>query len=203
MDKSQLTLPVLIDALFYDLETGNLRIPRQLQRREQAIRDLIKKRQKPIALFIDDAHDVRINTLVELKRLIEAVREGGDTLSAILAGQPKLKNVLQSPALEAIGSPAVIFDLEGLAGETLRYLQWLLTQCLDSHTRIDNVLTEQALGFLSAKLSTPLQLEAYLTRSFEEGYKVSQKPVTVEVIESVLANAAPSAAPAEITHSHR
>jgi type II secretory pathway predicted ATPase ExeA len=37
VDKSQLTLPVLIDALFYDLETRTLRIPRQLQRREQSI----------------------------------------------------------------------------------------------------------------------------------------------------------------------
>ena len=94
---------------------------------------------------------MRINTLVELKRLIEAVREEGDTLSVILAGQPKLKNVLQSPALEAIGSPAVIFDLEGFAGETLGYLQWLLTQCLNSHTKIDTILTqERQWSFLAA-----------------------------------------------------
>jgi hypothetical protein len=37
-------------------------------------------------------------------------------------------------------------------------------------------------------LSTPLQFEAYLTRSFEEGYKVRQRPVTVEVIQSALNN---------------
>jgi hypothetical protein len=41
--------------------------------------------------------------------------------------------------------------------------------------------------FLSGDSSTPLQLEAYLTRSFEQGHKVRQKPVAVEVIESVLA----------------
>jgi hypothetical protein len=49
------------------------------------------------------------------------------------------------------------------------------------------VLTDEAMVFLSGRLSTPLQFETYLTRSFEEGYKVGQKPVTVEVIESVLA----------------
>ena len=43
------------------------------------------------------------------------------------------------------------------------------------------------LVFLSGKLSTPLQFETYLTRAFEEGYKVGQKPVTAEVIESILA----------------
>jgi hypothetical protein len=48
------------------------------------------------------------------------------------------------------------------------------------------VLTDEALVFLSDKLSTPLQFETYLTRSFEEGYKVGQKPLTVEVIASIV-----------------
>ena len=52
--------------------------------------------------------------------------------------------------------------------------------------KIDAVLTDEALVFLSGKLSTPLQFETYLTRAFEEGYKVGQKPVTAEVIESIL-----------------
>jgi ATP/maltotriose-dependent transcriptional regulator MalT len=42
----------------------------RLRSRERAVRDLIKKRQKPIALFIDDAHDVPTKTLTELKRLL-------------------------------------------------------------------------------------------------------------------------------------
>jgi type II secretory pathway predicted ATPase ExeA len=114
VDKSHLTVRVLIDALFYDLETADdFQIPTQPQRRERALHDLLEKRRKPIALFIDDAHGMRDKTLVELKRLLEAVREEGGTLSAVLAGQPNLKNVLQSPALEAIGSPAVVFDPGG------------------------------------------------------------------------------------------
>ena len=187
VDKSQLTLPVLIDALFYDLETVNLQIPRRLEWRERALRDLLEKRQKPITLFIDDAHDVRTKTLTELKRLLEAVREEGGTLSTVLAGQPELKNVLRSPALEAIGAPAVIFDLEGFGDDAVRYLRWLLTECLDSRTKIETVLTEEAMVFIAGNSSTPLQFEAYLTRAFEEGYKVGRKPVTAEVIESVLA----------------
>ena len=53
--------------------------------------------------------------------------------------------------------------------------------------KIEAVITDEAMVFLSSKLSTPLQFETYLTRSFEEGYKVGQKPVTVEVIASILA----------------
>jgi hypothetical protein len=59
---------------------------------------------------------------------------------------------------------------------------------VNSQTKIDTILTQEAMVFLSDKLETPLQFEAYLTRSFEEGYKVGQKPVTAEVIESVLTN---------------
>ena len=40
---------------------------------------------------------------------------------------------------------------------------------------------------LSERLSTPLQFEYYLTRALEEAYKVGQKPVGMDMIESVLA----------------
>jgi type II secretory pathway predicted ATPase ExeA len=188
VDKSQLSLPVLISALFYDLATEkDFKIPTQPERRERVLRDLIRKRQKPIALFIDDAHDLHAKTLIGLKRLIEVVRDGGGTLSVVLAGHPKLKNDLRRPTMEEIGSRAAVFDMEGFSGEKLNYLKWLLNQCLSPKAKTDAVLTDEAMVFLSDRLTTPLQFETYLTRSFEEGYKVGQKPVTVEVIESVLA----------------
>jgi hypothetical protein len=110
-----------------------------------------------------------------------------------LAGHPKLKNDLRRPTMEEIGSRAAIFYLEGFGGEKLSYLRWLLAQCLSTKAKaetadkIEAVLTDEAMVFLTGKLSTPLQFETYLTQSFEEGYKVCQKPVTVEVIASILA----------------
>jgi len=118
------------------------------------LRDLIRKRQKPIALFIDDAHDLQAKTLVGLKRLIEVVRDGNGTLSVVLAGHPKLKNDLRRPTMEEIGSRAAIFDLEGFGGEKLTYLRWLLIQCLNtkgkaevtSDDSIDAVITDEAMA---------------------------------------------------------
>jgi len=101
VEKSQLSLPVLINALFYDLAIEkDFKIPTQPEKRERVLRDLIRKRQKPIALFIDDAHDMHAKTLVGLKRLIEVVRDGNGTLSVVLAGHPKLKNDLRRPTME-------------------------------------------------------------------------------------------------------
>jgi type II secretory pathway predicted ATPase ExeA len=196
VEKSQLSLAVLINALFYDLAIEkDFKIPTQPEKRERVLRDLIRKRQKPIALFVDDAHDLQAKTLVGLKRLIEVVRDGNGTLSVVLAGHPKLKNDLRRPTMEEIGSRATIFDLEGFGGEKLPYLRWLLIQCLNTkgkadvtpEERLEAVITDEAMVFLSGKLSTPLQFETYLTRSFEEGYKVAQKPITVDVITSILA----------------
>jgi type II secretory pathway predicted ATPase ExeA len=98
VEKSRITLTVLMNALFYDLAVERdfkgdkeLKIPTQPERRERLLRDLIKKRQKSIALFIDDAHDLHPKTLVGLKRLLEMVRDSSGTISIVLAGHPKLR----------------------------------------------------------------------------------------------------------------
>ena len=124
VEKGQISLATLIMALFYDLATEkDFKIPTQPERRERALRDLIRKRQKPIALFIDDAHDLHSKTLIGLKRLIEVVRDSGGTLSVVLAGHPKLKNDLRRSSMEEIGSRATIFELEGLGNEKRKYLK--------------------------------------------------------------------------------
>jgi hypothetical protein len=74
------------------------------------------------------------------------------------------------------------------SGESLPYLYitWLLEQCATGQARED-ILTDSALTLLADRLTTPLQIEHYLTRAFEEGHKIGQKPLTPELIESVLA----------------
>src|SRR5258708_12641700 len=89
--------------------------------------------------------------------------------------------------MEEIGSRATIFELEGLGHEKRKYLKWLLAQSVAPKTKIENVITDDAVAMLSEKLSTPLQFEYYLTRALEEAYKVAQKPVGADMIENVLA----------------
>jgi hypothetical protein len=43
---------------------------------------------------------------------------------------------------------------------------------------------------MGARLRTPLQIERHLTLAFEEGFRVGgEKPLTTEVVETVLSNA--------------
>lgn len=77
VEKAKVNLGTLMLAMFYDLITEkDFKIPTQPERRERALQALIKKRQKPVALFVDDAHDLHGKTLTALKPLIEVVQEG-------------------------------------------------------------------------------------------------------------------------------
>ena len=148
---------------------------------------MIKKRQKPVALFIDEAHDLHGKTLVGLKRLIEVVQEDGGVLSIILAGHPKLKNDLRRPSMEEIGSRTMIFSLDGIQKQKTDYINWLLKTCLKKDVKYSDVFTDDALKRLTERLSTPLQIEQYLRLAFEEAYQIGQKPIDTEIIDSILA----------------
>jgi len=186
VDKHRVNLGTLMTALFCDLATEkDFKIPTQPEKRERKLVEVIGKRRKPIALFIDEAHDLHHKTLVGLKRLIELVQNAGGTLSVVLVGHPKLRNDLRRPALEEIGARTALFWLEGIKGQQRAYIEWLLSQC----TKNDDaeILSDDAIERLAIALTTPLQIEQYLTLAFEAAYQVGQKPVTVEIIESVLA----------------
>jgi len=87
------TMPaLLLAALFYDLTPEKtVTISSQSERRERDLQELFRRAKKPVALFIDDAHDLHPKTLTALKRLTELVAEGGGQLSIVLIGHPKLR----------------------------------------------------------------------------------------------------------------
>lgn len=181
----EVNLRTLITALFYDLTGENeVKIPAQAQRRERRLLSLIERHATPVALFIDDAHDLGSQTLVDLKRLIELVRGTGEILSVVLAGHPKLKNAMDNPRLEEIGKPCTVFTLEGIGGEQEGYIRWLLGQCATQEA--EALIHEEAIALLAAHLTTPLQIAHYLTLAFEQAYVIAEKPVSAGLVDRVL-----------------
>jgi type II secretory pathway predicted ATPase ExeA len=184
--KDRVTIQTLVIALFHDLSTEReVQIPAQAEKRERKLLELIGKRQKPIVLLIDEAHDLTRKTLIELKRLTELVQEVGETLSLVLAGHPKLKNELSRGTMEEIGSRSTFFVLEGVKGQQRAYISWLLEAC--SELPEGEILTDEAAELMATRLVTPLQIIQYLTVALEAAYKIGQKPVSAEMIDSVLA----------------
>ena len=188
VEKDRISLGTLMTAMFADLKTEkDLKLPKETEQRERRLLALILKSRKPVALFIDEAHDLHSKTLVGLKRLIELVRHNSGTLCVVLAGHPKLKNDLRRPTLEEIGARASVFTLEGIQGHQYQYIKWLLSECIQDKLQPENLLTEEASAFLAERLITPLQVEHYLRLVFEEAYRVGLKPATPDIIKTVLA----------------
>jgi type II secretory pathway predicted ATPase ExeA len=100
--------------------------------------------QKPICLFIDDAHDVHGQTLRGLKQLIDKTGRRGSRLTLVLAGHPRLKNDLRRPSHEETGARTTVLEFEGIQGQQRRYITWLLEQCAPAVDPLD-ILPSDAL----------------------------------------------------------
>ncbi len=162
------------------------KIPTQGERRERELQQLVKKGRKPVALFVDEAHDLHGKTLTGLKRLMEVIADGGGMLSVVLAGHPKLRNDLRRPTMEEIGYRSAVFSFEGMAGYQREYVTWLLERCAADGANVSDMIDDDAIAVLVDKLRTPLQIEQHLTLAFEEGFRVGERPVTADVVNSVL-----------------
>nr|WP_263485559.1 AAA family ATPase [Pectobacterium versatile] len=63
IEKHSIKLATLISALFYDLtQDKQVQIPKQGERRERELQELVKKGKRPVALFVDEAHDLNGHT---------------------------------------------------------------------------------------------------------------------------------------------
>lgn len=188
VDKARTTVPTLITALFYDLSRDKEpRIPAQGERRERELQKLVSRAGKPVALFVDEAHDLHPKTLNGIKRLMEVIAQGGGVLSVVLAGHPKLRNDLRRPVMEEVGYRTDVLGLDGLADETRAYLDWLLGECAARGAKVDDMITPDALDILAARLTTPLQICEHLSRAFEEGFRLGQKPIGPDIVAATLA----------------
>jgi type II secretory pathway predicted ATPase ExeA len=149
-DKRRVNINTLYTALFADLPTAKeFKVPTQAEIRERKLQELVRKINKPIAFFIDGAHDLHWRTLIGLKQLIETIEDAKGTLTIIMVGHPKLGNDLNRPAMEEIGARAKLFSLDSWGQQKQRYIEWLLEQCSKPKTPIHDIVAtgcHQSLG---------------------------------------------------------
>lgn len=204
VEKHSIKLTTLIAALYYDLATDKqVQIPKQGERRERELRELVRKNKRPVALFVDEAHDLNSQTLTGLKRLMEVIEDGDGRLSVILSGHPKLRNDLRRPTMEEIGFRTDVFNLDGIAGSQREYINWLIGSCTKSEIAIESVLTLDAIDLLATRLRTPLQIQMHLALALEAGYQTGETPISVELMESVLSRQLDDLEPTLTRHGYR
>lgn len=203
VEKHSAKLSTLIAALFYDLATDKkVQIPKGEQR-ERALRELVRKNKRPVALFVDEAHDLNGHTLIGLKRLMEVIEDGEGRLSVVLSGHPKLRNDLRRPTMEEIGFRTDVFNLDGIAGSQREYIHWLLKSCTKNKTAVESILTADAIDQLATRLRTPLQIQLHLALALEAGYQTGETPISADLIDSVLSRQLDDLEPTLARHGYR
>lgn len=186
-DKRRVNINILYTALFADLATKkDGKIPTQPEKRERKLQTIIKELNKPIALFIDEAHDLHQRTLIGIKHLIETVQDVNGVLAVVIVGHPKLANELRKPSMEEVGARAKIFELDGLGGNKIKFIEWLLKNCCKDGIKPYDIFTKEAINLFAEQLITPLQITHYLTAALEKGYQVGNKPIGIDTVKSVL-----------------
>ena len=124
VEKHSIKLATLISALYYDLsQDKQVQIPKQGERRERELQELVKKGQRPVALFIDEAHDLNGHTL------------------------------LRRPTMEEIGYRTDIFNLDGIAGSQRDYIHWLLGVCTGNKAELVQTVLSRQLDDLEPTLA--------------------------------------------------
>lgn len=186
-DREGVNVKTLLTALLIDVNKSDKPSPTGYETRDRHLVKLMEGNNKPVVLFIDEAQDLHGNTLSALKKLSEMAKLSRQTLTIILAGQPKLKNTIRSAKMEDIGSRAYVIDLdEQIIGKKDKYLQWAITQCLTKDKKWGDVITQEALTHLTEHLITPLQIISHFNRALEIGFSAGIKPINKEVIDQVL-----------------
>lgn len=188
VQKDRVGVDSLMTAMYYDL-TGSkdLSVPKYSKERwVRELQDLISQKNKPVALFIDEAHDLTRSTLKALKRLLEAVQDDGGTMSVVLAGHPRLRNELKHPSMEEINYRTAYFELDGAIHSRREYILWLLDVCSASDVTPSQIVEEDGIDILAEKLITPLQINQHLTMALEAGRSADERPVSSRMVQSII-----------------
>lgn len=121
----------------------------------------------------------------------------------VLAGHPKLRNDLRRPTMEEVGYRTDVFSLDGIAGSQREYIHWLLETCTQGKVEASSIMTEDAVDLLAGKLRTQLQIQLHLSLSLEAGYLTGEKPLSAELVESVLSRQLDDLEPTLTRHGYR
>jgi hypothetical protein len=86
----------------------------------------------------------------------------------------------------APGYRSAIFEFDGIAGQQLPNICWLLKKYAADWTDIDDMIDPSLAELMAKEPRTPLQIEQYLALLFEEAFQIGERPVSPQIVEGVL-----------------
>lgn len=177
IEKERVNLTSIINALFIDLSE---KPDKERESRDRKLLQLIDKHNqfgRKIVFFMDDAHNLHPKTLSGLKILVEK------GLCVVLIGHPRLGFILSRGQMEEIGLRCDKLQMQGLAGEVDKYLEWLIEQAGGQIS----IFSEEARDEIAQICRTPLQVRRIAWEAIKQAYEEGEKQISKETISNVIA----------------
>lgn len=143
--------------------------------RYEMLQEKLKERLRML-LVIDDAHKLKSDTLIELKK----TNEKG--VSILLAAHTQLAKKLQLAMYEEIGLRAETFEVPGIAGEGRGYLEFLMQK---SGGHIEQ-FSEESIDELSRLCRTPRQMRKMAWSALRQAVINNETQVNLNTVREIL-----------------
>ncbi len=140
-----------------------------------------------VILIVDEAQNLGVETLEELRMLSNINADKNQFLQIILVGQPQLKDMLRTPQLVQFAQRvASDFHLRALnAEEVTRYIDYRLT-AVGSPSRL---FSEQACNRIAeASRGIPRTINVLCDTALVYGFATNAETITLDLVNSVIEN---------------
>jgi general secretion pathway protein A len=140
-----------------------------------------------VALLIDEAEDLPLETLEHLQLLVPLTSSQEPLLQIVLVGQPTLLRHLRRQRLRRVASRSVVrATLRPLTKEeSLAYIRQRVAKVALPG---EPIFTQEALeAVVRYARGVPHDVNLLCTNALQAGYQVRQKPITADLVRQVLA----------------
>ncbi|MDH3601844.1 MAG: AAA family ATPase [Candidatus Tectomicrobia bacterium] len=191
----------LLKAIYaeFDLDTPPGDLYDQVKQLHQALIEEYQ-RGRNIALIIDEAQNMPMDTLANLRMLSNLETATEKLLQIVLIGQPEFEHILNRPELQQLKQCLVIQEtIDPLTPkESLAYIHHRLDKV---RTHNEPIFTRHAENLLvSAAKGTPRVLNTLCTNALITGVGYQEKPVSAKTAKQVVASLLGKSAPARRSH---
>ncbi len=199
IDKTRLTASSICDAIIQDISNEKCRS--KLEDKTRQVQRLLMDRAKSgyrHVLIVEEAHDLRIQTLKYLKRFYELEDGYRKLLGIILIGQSELKHTFdegQNIDMREVIRRVQVAEIRGLNGNLKAYLSLKfhrigkdIADIFDdsAFTALSNRLTSTAKdGKAKVSHAYPLLVNNYAARAMNTAHELGETKITADVIDAM------------------
>lgn len=199
IDKSRLTAASICDAIIQDI--SNEKCKAKLEDKTRQVQRLLLDRAKAgyrHVLIVEEAHDLKIQTLKYLKRFYELEDGYRKLLGIILIGQTELKHLFSeghNVDMREVIRRVQVAEIRGLNGNISEYLK---TKFGRIGRELSDIFTEDAYDALSKRLTSigrdgkakishayPLLVNNYVARAMNMAQEIGEPKINAEVVNAL------------------